>query len=79
VLSCVHCGGRYDLADTSKMASIFGALLGLGPGVYLLGKIVQFGHGAAPYKIIGTLACLSLFLILSIAAGALTLRLVAKP
>ena len=62
----------------TKMAAIFGALLGLGPGVYLLGKIVQLGHGAAAYKILGTLVCLSLFLLLSSAAAALTLRLVAK-
>ena len=67
------------MADTTKMASIFGALLGLGPGVYLLGKIVQVGHGAPAYKIIGTVACLSLFLIVSTAAAALTLKLVAKP
>ncbi|HSU39328.1 MAG TPA: hypothetical protein VLJ38_07165 [Polyangiaceae bacterium] len=79
VLTCVHCGGHYDLADGSKMASIFGALLGLGPGVYLLGKIVQFGHNATPYKILGTVACFSLFVVLSMVAGALTLRLVAKP
>ena len=75
----MHCGGHYDLADGSKMASIFGALLGLGPGVYLLGKIVQFGHNATPYKILGTVACFSLFVVLSMVAGALTLRLVAKP
>jgi len=74
----VHCQGHYDLADSSKIASTVGALFGLGPGVYLLGTIVRAGHNQALYKIAGSVACMALFLIGSMVAGALTLKLVPK-
>ena len=77
--ACLTCGGRYDTSAVSKMASIFGGLLGIGPGIYLLGIVVK-GHTHSAVAIGGgTLMVLVAFGIGSIGLGWLTLRLEAKP
>jgi hypothetical protein len=78
VFKCKHCGGGYDLSDGSKIASIMGALLGIGPGIYVLGKIVQRGHRSVLHTIVGTAAAAGLFMLGSLLLGWLTRKLVAK-
>lgn len=75
---CLVCGGRYDMSDVSKMASIFGGLLGIGPGIYLLGKLVKGHTGSALAIGAGTLVVVAAFGIGSISLAWLTLRLAAK-
>src|SRR5689334_2374825 len=52
--SCLVCGGRYDTADVSKMASIFGGLLGIGPGIFLLGVVLRGHQKSAAAILVGT-------------------------
>ena len=78
VFACRACGGRYDLSDISKMASIFGGLIGIGPGIYLLGWMVK-GHGHSAVAVGGgTLLVVLAFGLGSIGLGWLTLRYEAK-
>jgi hypothetical protein len=76
--SCLVCGGRYDTADISKMAAIFGGLLGVGPGIYLMGLIVRGHHKSAPAVLAGTVAVVLAFGAGALALGWLMLRLEAK-
>ena len=76
--ACLVCGGRYDTSDMSKMASIFGGLLRMGPGIYLLGTLVKGHSGSALAIGAGTLVVVAAFGIGSIGLGWLTLRLEAK-
>ena len=76
--SCLVCGGRYDTADVSKMAAIFGGLLGIGPGVYLLGLLVRGHHKSAAAVLVGTVAVVVAFAAGALALGWLMLRLEAK-
>jgi hypothetical protein len=78
VLTCVHCSGKYDSSDGSKTASIMGALLGTGPAILLLGKIVKHGHGSAVWVVAGTVAAAGVFMVASVLLAWLTLRLVPK-
>jgi uncharacterized protein (DUF983 family) len=78
VLKCEHCGGKYDLSDASKMASIMGGLLGIGPGIYALGKIVQAGHGSAAYTVVGTVVAAASFMAGSLLFASITRRFVPK-
>lgn len=66
------------MSDVSKMASIFGGLLGIGPGIYLLGKLVKGHTGSALAIGAGTLVVVAAFGIGSISLAWLTLRLAAK-
>jgi hypothetical protein len=76
--TCLVCGGRYDTSDISKMASIFGGLLGIGPGIYVLGILVK-GHGGSALAVgVGTLVVVAAFGIASISFAWLALRLEAK-
>src|SRR5260221_10051659 len=61
VLKCVPCGGKYDLSDGSKTASIMGGLLGVGPAILILGKVVKFGRGQAIWIGVGTAAAATVF------------------
>ncbi|HVU52525.1 MAG TPA: hypothetical protein VHL80_17720 [Polyangia bacterium] len=75
---CESCGGRYDLSDGSKVASVLGGVVSMGPGVLLFGKLTR-GHGGSMTSVlIGTLAILAVFAVGSIVAGRLTLGLVPK-
>ena len=78
VLTCAQCNGGYDLSDSSKVASIMGGLLGLGPAVLLLGKIVKYGHGSKVWVVVATAAAAALFMTGSVLLGWLTARLVPK-
>lgn len=78
VLTCVQCNAKYDLSDVSKTASIMGALLGIGPAILLLGKIVKYGHGSTEWLVAGTAAAGLLFISGSLLLARLTLRLVPK-
>jgi hypothetical protein len=75
---CQSCGGRYDLSDGSKVASILGGVLSMGPGVFLFSRLTR-GHGGSMSSVlIGTLAIMAVFACGSIVAGRLTLGLVPK-
>jgi hypothetical protein len=78
VLTCLQCRGKYDLSDASKIASIFGGLLGLGPAIFILGKLVRHGHGAAVWTLAGTVAAGATFMAGSLLLAWITLRLVPK-
>lgn len=74
---CESCGGLYDLSDGSKMASILGGMLAMGPGVLLFGRIT---HGHTGFAVaIGTAVIIAVFAAGSILAGRLMLGLVRKP
>jgi hypothetical protein len=74
----VQCNGKYDVSDVSKTASIMGALLGIGPAIMLVGKIVKYGRGATVWIVAGTAAAAALFMAGSVLLARLTLGLVAK-
>lgn len=78
VLKCVQCGGRYDLSDTSKIASIFGGLLGVGPAIIVLGKIVKYGHGQIAWIGAGTAVAAGIFMAGSLLLAWVTSRIVPK-
>lgn len=61
------------------MASIFGGLLGLGPGIYLFGLLVRRYGGSTPVKAMAVGAVVVAFAVGSIALAWLTLRLEKKP
>jgi hypothetical protein len=75
---CGSCGGLYDLSDGSKVASILGGLVSLGPGVLLFGRLTRGHAGSMSSAVIGTLAVIVVFSLGSIVAGRLTLSLVPK-
>jgi hypothetical protein len=60
------------------MASIIGGLLGMGPGIYILGQIVKRGHGSALGILAGTAAAGLTFVCASLLLGWITRRLVSK-
>jgi hypothetical protein len=76
---CESCGQLYDVSDGSKVASILGGLVALGPGVLIFGKITRGQGGSSMSVALGTLAIIALFAAGSILAGRLTLGLVRKP
>jgi len=78
ILTCAKCGGGYDQSDSSKIASIMGGLLGVGPAVVLLGRITKYGHGSAVSVGVGVAVALVLFMAGSVLLGRLTMRLVPK-
>ena len=78
VLTCAQCNGGYDVSDNSKIASIMGGLLGIGPAVLLLGQIVKYGHGSKLWIVAATAAAAVLFMTGSVLLGWLTARLVQK-
>ena len=55
-----------------------GGLLGVGPAVLLLGRIVKYGHGSAVWVGVGVGVALVLFMAGSVLLGRLTMRLVPK-
>jgi hypothetical protein len=77
---CQSCQRSYDASDVSKMASIFGGLAGMGPGIFLFGRILQAGGGhSAASVIVATAVVTACFALGAIILGWLTLRLVPKP
>lgn len=78
VLTCVQCGGKYDLSDASKTVAIMGALLGVGPAIVVVGKVAQYGHGQAVWAALGTAAGAAVFIGVILLIGRITARLVAK-
>jgi hypothetical protein len=78
VLTCKACGGKFDLSDTAKMASIFGGLLGIGPGIYLFGHLLRVGGRSALMTIAGTGMVVVAFVLGASLLTFLTLRLVVK-
>ncbi|HEX4406180.1 MAG TPA: hypothetical protein VH560_15185 [Polyangia bacterium] len=75
---CAACGQLYDLSDGSKVASILGGVLSLGPGVLLFGNITR-GHPRSPIAVaLGTLVIIAVFAVGSIVAGRVALGLVRK-
>ena len=77
--ACQACGGRYDTSDISKMASLFGGLLGLGPGIYAFGHLVK-GQGRSALVVTGgTMVVVLAFGAGSLALAWLALRFVSKP
>jgi hypothetical protein len=79
VLKCPSCGGTFDLSDGSKIASIMGGFLGMGPSIFLLGRITAAGHGSKPSIVLGTLVVAAGFGLGSIVVTWISLRLVSKP
>ena len=75
---CQSCGGLYDLSDKCRIASLIGGLAGMFPAILLLGRIVQAGNGSKWSVIAGTAVVALAFGAMSIAVGALTLRLQPK-
>jgi hypothetical protein len=75
---CESCGGLYDLSDGSKVASILGGLVSMGPGVFLFGRLVRGHGGSVSSAVIGTAAVIAVFALGSIVAGRLALGLVPK-
>jgi uncharacterized protein (DUF983 family) len=78
VLTCRQCNAGYDLSDSSKIGSIMGGLLGLGPAVLVLGRIVKYGHGTKVWVVVATAAAAAMFMTGSVLLGWLTARLVPK-
>ena len=78
VFTCAQCGGKYDLSDGAKIASIFGALLGSWPAIMLVGKIVTHGGGGATWIVLGTAAAAAVFIGVTVLVARLALRLVPK-
>ena len=76
--TCASCGGKYDLSDMTRTASVMGALLGVGPGIVVVGKIARHGHGQAAWVLLGTAAAAALFIGVTVLVARLTLRLVPK-
>lgn len=76
VFTCVQCGGKYDLSDPAKIASIMGVLLGTGPAIVVVGKIAR--PGGAGWILLGTVAAAAVFLTITLTVARLALRLVAK-
>lgn len=72
---CQACSGKYDLSDTSRIASLFGGLIGLGPGIYLFGYLNKVGGHTALVTAAGTIAVVVAFGICSLSLAWLTLRL----
>lgn len=60
------------------MASIFGGLLGFGPGVLLFGRLARAGSSSTAIALGGTAAVLLCFGLGSMGLAWLTLRLVPK-
>jgi hypothetical protein len=79
VLKCRACDGGYDLSDGCRIAGLMGGLLGLGPSILLLGRIVAAGHGSAPSVIAGVAVVIGGFAFGSLLLTWVTLRLVPKP
>jgi uncharacterized protein (DUF983 family) len=78
VFTCASCGRKYDLSDNSKIAAIFGALLGGWPAIIVVGKIVRHFGGGAGGVILGTVAAAAAFISVTLSVSWLALRLVAK-
>jgi predicted RNA-binding Zn-ribbon protein involved in translation (DUF1610 family) len=76
---CPSCGGLYDLSDGSKMASIMGGLVGMGPGVLIFGRVARAGGNSKISIVLATAAVLAFFSLGAIVAGRLALGLVRKP
>ena len=55
-----------------------GAILGIGPAILLLGKIVKYGQGSKVWLVAGTAAAAALFMAGSLLLAWLTLKLVPK-
>jgi hypothetical protein len=75
---CEACGGLYDLSDGSKVASVLGGVVSMGPGVLLFGRLMQGRGGSVPSAILGTMVIIAVFAFGSILAGRLALGLVRK-
>jgi hypothetical protein len=75
---CQACGGRYDLSDNSRIASLLAGMLSLGPGVFLFGRIVKAGGGSKPAVVAGTACIALLFAVVTVAVAWATLRLEQK-
>ena len=78
VFTCTQCGGKYDLSDGAKIASIMGALLGGWPAIMAVGKIAHYGGGGAAWILLGTAAAAGIFIGVTVLVARLALRLVAK-
>jgi hypothetical protein len=72
---CRACSGKYDLSDTSRIASLFGGMLGLGPGIFLFGHLAKLWGHSALVTAAGTLVVVVVFGIGSLSLAWLTLRL----
>ncbi len=78
VFTCAQCGKKYDLSDNAKIAAIMGALLGTGPAIVIVGRIVRHGGGAMPWVLLGTAAAAAVWFGVTVLVARLALRLVAK-
>ena len=78
MFTCTQCGGKYDLSDGAKIASIMGALLGGWPAIMAVGKISHYGGGGAAWILLGTAAAAGIFIGVTVLVARLALRLVAK-
>ena len=79
VIKCQACDGGYDLSDNCKIAGLLGGLVGMGPSIFLFGRIVAAGHGSAPSVVAGTATVIAGFALGSILLTWITLALVPKP
>ena len=78
VFTCAQCGKKYDLSDNAKIAAIMGALLGTGPAIVIVGKIVRHGGGGMGWTALGTAAAAAVWFSVTVLVARLALRLVAK-
>jgi hypothetical protein len=76
--TCDQCGKKYDLSDNAKIASIMGALLGSGPAIVIVGRIVRHGGGGMEWVVLGTAAAAVVWFSVTVLCARLALRLVAK-
>ena len=75
---CQSCQQLYDVSDGSKMASILGGLIGIGPGALMFGRILHAEGRSAASMIEATAFVAGSFALGSVLFGWLTLRLVPK-
>jgi hypothetical protein len=76
---CKACGGRFELSNACKMASVMGAMLGMALGMFFPFQwIVKAGHGTKISVVEGIAAAVLTVGFASTTAARLTLRLESK-
>jgi hypothetical protein len=79
VLTCKACGGHFDLANASKMASIVAAMLGMAFAMFFPFEwIVKAGHGTKTSIVEGIVVAALTVGLSATTAARLTLRLESK-
>jgi hypothetical protein len=77
--SCKACGGHYDLANNSKMASMVGGMIGMLVAIgFPFQWIIKAGHGSKLYVAAGVAVTALSFGLVSIVAARLALKLEPK-